>query len=383
MTRTRRTAVLAATALVAPLLAVGLPVGLASPSYAADDCLSEPPPGPLQLPCDDTVAPVTTLTAPTVPQNGGWVATSTMTFTFTAAHPDADRDALGLECRLTGPAQAHGWTSCTSPRTYAGLVDSEQPYSFEVRAVDVPDQRYTYNDLSTWSPDDEPGEDRDATPAASAWRQDTRAPVVFVTPDAYDEQTPQRPVVASRRVPIRLNSNERDARFECLLDGRATSCDAGAWVLGGVTSGDHVLTARAVDRAGTPSAWSEPFAFSVPAKPERRRGWKSRESAGALDGSVLVSRRKGARLVLRTRRVGELRLYAPTAPSYGTVRIRVGKTGWRTVDLGRPKAPQREIVVIDQFSGTRKGKVVLEVLSSGKVVKIDAVLARANVRRGD
>lgn len=382
-TRTRRTAALVAAVVAAPLLAVGLPLGLAVPSYAAADCLSEPPPGPLQLPCDDTVPPETTLTGvSTPPTAAGWVAVSTMTFAFAATHPDADRDELGLECRLSGPAQAHGWTTCASPRTYSGLVDSEQPYTFEVRAVDGADQRYTYNDLSTWAGDDEPGEDLDPTPATVAWRQDTAAPVAFVTPDVYDEQTPQRPVVRSRRVPIRLNSNERDARFECLLDGEATACDPGAWVLTGVASGEHVFTARAVDRAGTPSAWSEPFAFSVPSDPRRRAGWKVRRSSAALDGSVLVSRRRGARLVLRTSKVGELRLYAPTAPSYGTVRVRVGRTAWRTVDLGRARAAQREIVVIDQFSGTRKGKVTLEVLTSGRQVRIDAVLARANVRTG-
>lgn len=385
MTHPRRTAALAVTVLAAPLLAVGLPARLASPSYAASGCISDQSATLLSAGCDDTVPPETTLTGvSTAPNAAGWVATSSMTFTFAAAHADADPDALGLECRLTGPAQGHDWTSCASPRTYSGLVDSDQPYSFEVRAVDVPDRGRTYsaNPLLPLT-DDEPGEDHDPTPPGVGWRQDTAAPVAFVTPDAYDEQTPQRPVVPSRRVPIRLNSNERDARFECRLDAEATPCTPRAWVLADVASGDHVFTARAVDRAGTPSAWSEPFAFSVPADPQRRAGWKSRKSAAAFDGSVLVSRRKGARLVLRTRKVGELRLYAPTAPSYGTVRVRVGRTGWRTVDLGRAKATQREIVVIDQFSGARRGKVVVEVLTRGRTVKIDAVLARTNVRKGD
>ena len=121
----------------------------------------------------------------------------------------------------------------------------------------------------------------------------------------------------------------------------------------------------------------------MPSDPKPRKGWKKRTSSTALDGTVLVSRTKGARLVVKTRKVGELRLYAPTAPSYGKVRVRVGKTGWRTVDLGRAKSAQREIVVIDQFSGTRKGKVTIEVLTRGRTVKIDAVLARANVRKGD
>ena len=121
----------------------------------------------------------------------------------------------------------------------------------------------------------------------------------------------------------------------------------------------------------------------MPTEPRRRAGWKERRSSTAFDGSLLVSRTQGARLVIRTRRVGELRLYAPTAPSYGKVRVRVGSTGWRTVDLGLAKAARRQVVVIDQFSGTRRGTVTIEVLSRGRTVKVDAVLARTNVRQGN
>ncbi len=379
MKTTRRTAALAVTTMAAALL----PVGLASPTSASPGCLSDRSATLFDAGCDDEVPPETDpVVASTPPNAAGWVATSTMTFTFNGRHTDADTDPIAFQCRLTGPAQAHDWTTCTSPRTYSGLVDSDQPYALAVRAVDGHDQGVVYSSNALVPVDDEPGEDVDATPASFSWSQDTAPPVAFATPDAYDAQTPQRPVVPSRRLPVRLNSNEADARFECLLDGGATSCTPGPWVLADIASGDHSFTARAVDRAGTPSAWTEPFAFSVPAEPSRRKGWKARRSSAAFDGSVLVSRRKGARLVVRARTVGELRLYAPTAPSYGRVRIRVGSTGWRTVDLGRAKAAQREIVVIDQFSGTRRGKVVIEVLSAGRTVKVDAVLARANVRKG-
>ncbi|WP_107775116.1 hypothetical protein [Nocardioides sediminis] len=382
MTHPRRTAVIAS--LATALATVLLPVGLAAPSYAVEPCLADRSATLLDPGCDDTVPPATTLTGTSTPPNAaGWVATSSMTFTFAGAHTDADTDPVTLQCRLDGPAQAHDWATCTSPRTYSGLADAEAAYSFSVRAVDEHDQPITYSTSPLGLTDDEPGEDLDATPATVTWRQDTTAPVVFAVPDVYDEQTPQRPVLASRSLPLRLNSNERDAGIECRLDGGAVPCSRGNGALSGIASGDHVLVARAVDRAGTPSAWSEPFAFSVPADLTKRRGWKKRKAAGSLDGTVLVSRTQGARLVVRARKVGELRLYAPTAPSYGKVRLRVGRTAWRTVDLGRARAAQREIVVIDQFSGTRKGRVTIEVLSRGRTVKLDAVLARANVRTGD
>lgn len=379
MTRTRRTAALAIGTLAVALL----PAGLAAPSYASPGCLSDVSATLLSSGCDDDTPPATALTGVSTPANAdGWVATSTMSFTFTGQHSDADPDPVGLECRLTGPTQAHDWTPCTSPRTYTGLADSEEPYAFSVRAVDLADQARPYSASPLGLTDDEPGEDVDPTPATVTWRQDTAAPVAFATPDAYDAQTPQRPVVPSRRLPVRLNSSESGVRFECLLDGSGVPCTPGAWVLGDIASGDHSFTARAVDRAGTSSAWTEPFGFSVPTEPARRAGWKKKKSSAAFDGSVLVSRKKGARLVLKTSAVGELRLYAPTAPSYGRIRVRVGSTRWRTVDLGRPKAAQREIQVIDQFSGTRRGKVVIEVLSRNRTVKVDAVLARANVRKG-
>lgn len=375
--RTRRLGVTTALFLTAGLL-VGVPLS-AGPANAAVDCLSEAPSGLSQ--CDDTVPPDSALTAvSTQPNAGGWVATGVMSFAFAGAHTDADTDVLGFECKLDGPAQAHDWVSCTSPRSYEGLTDSDiATYTFSVRAVDTADNNVKVGGLLA---PPEVVEDYDGTPATLTWGQDTAAPVAFVNPDLYDEQTPQQPVVVDRSVSIRLNSNEAGATFECEVDGEGTPCTPGAWRYTDASSGRHFFRARSVDKAGTPSAWSTTSEFFIPSDLRARRGWKTIKKSGAFDGTLVKSKLKGARLVLPKQRVGELRLYAPSAPTYGKVRVKIGATNWRVVDLAGPKSAQKEIVVLNRYRGARTGKIILEVLTRNKPVFLDAIVARTNVFQG-
>ena len=370
------TALSLGTMLTAGLL-VGLPLG--SPAAAADDCLSEPPVGLFGSSCDDTVPPETSLTGvSTAPNAAGWVATSTMAFAFAGAHTDADAGVLAFECKLDGPAMAHDWTPCTSPRTYEGLIDSDAAYTFSVRAVDTADRAYVFRGFGT----EEQVEDVDASPATLTWGQDTLPPVSFVNPDLYDEETPQQPVVVGRSVGIRLNSNEAGVGFECEVDGEATPCTPGAWRYADAPSGRHFFRARSVDKAGTASAWSEVTEFFVPTDLRARRGFSLVRKSGAFDETLVRSKKKGARLVLPKQRVGELRLYAPTAPTYGKVRVKVGATNWRVVNLAGPRSAQKEFVVLNRYQGSRTGRVIIEVFTRRKPVFLDAIVARTNVFQG-
>lgn len=378
--RIRRPGVTTALFLFAGVL-VGVPLS-AGPASAAADCLSEPPTTFLGSGCDDTVPPETSLTGvSTAPNAAGWVATSTMTFAFAGAHTDADAGVLAFECKLDGPAQAHDWTACTSPRTYEGLIDSNvATYTFSVRAVDTTDQAFILR--GPFGSDDEPGEDYDASPAFLTWGQDTIAPVSFVNPDLYDEETPQQPVVVGRSVGIRLNSNEAGVRFECEVDGEGTPCTPGAWQYADASSGRHFFRARSVDKAGTASAWSEVTEFFVPTDLLARRGFSKVTNSGAFDETLVRSKTQGARLVLPKQRVGELRLYAPTAPTYGKVRVKVGATNWRVVNLAGPRSAQEEFVVLNRYQGSRTGRIIIEVLTRKKPVFLDAIVARTNVFQG-
>lgn len=355
-----------------------VPLAGVAPAAAEPGCVDETAPSVLQNGCDDSTPPDTTLTASTAPNAAGLVTVSTMTFTVQAQVSDADPGPFGLECALAGGPQAHDWRACTSPVTYADLPDAAAgTYVFQARAVDLGDagRDPDVNPLLPPAVTDTP--DHDPTPATVRWGQDTRAPFVFVTSTSYDEITPTQPVVTGASVPIRLNSSEPGSTIECTDNGRPVACSAGRWELLDPRAGRHRFAARAVDAAGNASAWSAPVEFFVPRNLTRQRDWKKVRGAGFLRGDALSTTRRGARLVLPRTKVGELRLVAPRGPGYGKVRMRVGRRAWHVVDLSGPKAARRQVVVIDRYSGMRKGRIVIESLSNKRVV-VDAVVARPN-----
>lgn len=328
--------------------------------------------------CDDDTPPETTAKASPTPNAAGFVSTASMTFTVVLDVTDTDAGPFGLQCRLTAAVpvpEAHDWRDCSSPVTYAGLPDAPAgAYTFSARAVDLGDHTRNPDHPSLGGTvTDTP--DLDQTPAKVTWGQDTRMPFVFVTPEAYDEITPTQPVVTSTTVPIRLNSSDRGSRFECTDNGAAIACSAGTWELREARAGRHVFSARTIDPAGNTSAWSDPIEFFVPRDVRRARGWTRRQNAAYVGGEALLGRQRGLRLVLPRTRVGELRLLAPTAPSYGKVRIRVGRRDWHTVNLAGRRSDLRQLVVLDRYSGERKGRITIETLSN-KPVLIDAIVAR-------
>ena len=377
--RVRRTAGAAALALAAStLLAMG-----AAPAGATPGCTDESQPKDpiLGLPtgdgCDDDTPPDTLVTASAPPNAAGFVATASQTFTFGSRVSDGDTGPFGFECKLTGGAQAHDWQACASPVTVSGLADaSAGAYVFEVRAVDLGDRARTPdNVLVPPSVTDTP--DEDPTPASVAWGQDTKAPFVFVSRGAYDEETPTQPVMTSATVPLRLNSSEAGSAFECTDNGTPTTCTGPRWEMARPRPGRHVVTARAIDRAGNASAWSKPVEFFVPDNLTRSRGWRKVRGDGYFRGDALRAEKRGARLVLPRAKVGELRLIAPTGPGLGKVRLRVGRRDWHVVDLAGRRTALMQFTVIDRYSGMRSGRITIESLSSKPVV-VDAVVARPN-----
>lgn len=373
---------------LAALVAGALVPITATPSGATPGCLDETPPStPSPIPglppvvtadgCDDDTPPDTVVSASPAPNAAGLVASATMTLTVRAVVSDADAGPFALECRLTGPAQAHDWRACTSPVTYTGLPDAAAgAYVFQARAVDTGDAAINPDDpLIPGTVADTP--DLDPTPASVVWGQDTKAPFVFVTSTTYDADTPTQPVVTTPTVPIRLNSSEAGSSIECTDNGEAVPCTAGRWELREPRAGRHVVSARAIDRAGNAGAWSAPVEFFVPKNLTRSRGWKKELNKNWFRGDALSAKKRGTRLVLPRTKVGELRLVAPSGPGLGKVRIRVGKRAWHVVNLAGPKSALRQYTVIDRYSGIRAGKIVIETLSNKQVI-IDAIVARPN-----
>lgn len=362
--------------MLALLASAFVPLG-AAPAGAAPGCVDETPPNLLTDGCDDDTPPDTTMAVSSTPTAGGFVNVSSMTFTLGVEVSDGDAGPFGLECTLAGPAQAHDWRSCTSPVTYAGLPDAPAgSYVFQARAVDLGDAaRNPDVALDIRTTPDVP--DLDPTPATLTWGQDTKAPFVFVTQSTYDRETPTQPVVTTPTVPIRLNTSEPGSTYECTDNGQPVTCTPGRFELRNPRAGRHAFSARTIDPAGNASAWSAPVEFFVPKNLNRKRGWKKERDRSSFRGDALRATKRGTRLVLPRTTVGELRLLAPSGPRLGKVRIRVGRRAWHVVDLAGPRSALRQYTVIDRYSGIRKGRIVIETMSSEPVV-IDAIVARPN-----
>jgi hypothetical protein len=378
-------------ALVA-LVAGGLvPLAGAAPAQAATGCTSEAPPSVLQDGCDDANPPETSVTSSLTPNANGLVTSSTVTFTLGSSVDDGDLGPFGFECRLSGTPTSYDWQACPATVTLTDLPDAAPgAYVFEARAVDLGDREINPDTfLGPGTVVDTP--DHDQTPVRIAWGQDTQVPFVFVTGSTYDEATPTQPVVTAETVPIRLNSSEPGSTFECTDNGEAIPCSPGRFELADAGAGRHSFTARAIDRAGNASAWSEAIEFFVPRNiaPGSRSqgrtpravkaapGWRTVRDPGYFRGDALRATKRGARLVLPRTQVGELRLLAATGPGFGKVRVRVGNRAWHVVDLAGARSTRRQLVVIDRYSGMRTGRIVIESLGSKPVV-VDAVVARPN-----
>lgn len=135
-----------------------------------------------------------------------------------------------FECSIDSEVPA----ACTSPYTRQ-LADGS--HTFSVRARDA-------------------GGQSDDTPAEHVWSIDTVAPDTMFTetPPSADNSTTVR---------FSFDSGERNADFDCSLDGAAyAACTSGATV-GPIADGAHSFAVRAHDRAGNIDASPAIFAWTV------------------------------------------------------------------------------------------------------------------------
>jgi hypothetical protein len=156
----------------------------------------------------------------------GTTSSAAATFSFSSTKPGST-----FACSLDGTAA----TSCTSPTTYSGLADG--PHTFSVAATD-------------------PAGMTDATPATRGWTIDTTPPAAPVITGPADGSA-----VAGSTVTVQGNA-EAAATVEVfdggVSQGTTVADGSGSWseTLGGVTEGQHVLTAQATDAAGNVSPTS-------------------------------------------------------------------------------------------------------------------------------
>jgi len=361
-------------------------LGPAVPAFAAE-CTSEvaPTADPLPIPtgpgCDDPEPPETTIeSVDPQPNAHDWIRESSVTFTFSGAYSDADTDPITFECQFFKDATPpEEWTECTSPATYGSEAEPLEetpttPYTFRVRAVDSADDAIDLT-ADPFFPQDTDQPDVDQTPSETTVRVDTEVPVASIFKGPYDNEGTGWPIAKKPEVTYLLASNEDDITYRCQLDGKAEACDQGLVTLKGLDGGNHTFTAAAKDQAGNEDTSPATKQFVVPHNLTQGKNWTKKKAKGYFAGDVLQTRKAGARIKFRAQNIREFRVIAPAGPRLGKIRVRTGTGFWKTYDLSKGKATKsRYLVVRDAASPLFSGRILVESLSRGKQVRVDALV---------
>jgi hypothetical protein len=151
----------------------------------------------------------------------GTVVSSTATFTFHSTETPAT-----FECKLSG-----GWSSCSSPKTYSGLVDG--PYTFSVRATDA-------------------SNNTDSTPATQPWTVDSSSPDTTVP--TVSLTAPNEGALVGGQVSVTATASDDVAvdHVDFLVGGQVVATDptspySATWDTSSYPDGPVTVTAHAVD----------------------------------------------------------------------------------------------------------------------------------------
>jgi hypothetical protein len=281
-----------------------------------------------------------------------WTNQTDAFFGFAGAPP------AGIECRLA----PLGWEACADGHTVSGLAEGR--HVLEVRSSGGPG-----------APED-----------SWTWRVDLTAPSVPTVDEPGQLWQPRRVVPVSWRATDSLSGiGGFDVRYEVWKASSASSrtrrllSDTKATGTGFAASSGrtYCFEAEAEDRAGNPSpSWSAPRCLAVPLDDSaltRAGGWLRRKGTdGYFHDGYIQTRTRGAharRAVVARRLV----LLASTCPSCGSVVVRWRGSVLKRIDLTSARFRRSVVVPVASFASARPGSVRVDVVSSGKLVRIDGL----------
>ena len=139
----------------------------------------------------------------------------------------------------------------------------------------------------------------------------------------------------------------------------------------------YCFRSRARDAAGNVGAWSSPRCITTPTD-ERTlvasQGWQRGSTASYVAKTYSTTSALNSTLATKTsvsvRRVG---LAAVKCPTCGTVGVYIGTTRVAVISL-RQSATTRTFITLPAFATAKSGVVRFKVLTSGRLVRIDAAL---------
>ncbi len=184
----------------------------------------------------DTTAPQTQIDA----NPPALSASASAEFKFSGSDA-AGSGVASFECRRDS-AEASGWATCTSPKSYAALTDGA--HKFEVRAIDT-------------------AGNVDGSPATYSWSTDTAAPQTQI-------DTSPSALSASASAEFKFSGSDGSgsgvASFECRRD----SAEPSGWAVcispkqySLLADGAHKFEVRAIDTAGNADASPATFSWTV------------------------------------------------------------------------------------------------------------------------
>ena len=300
----------------------------------------------------DTTAPTVQFTGmPGNPSNSGAAA-----FTFTGA--DAGSGGVTYSCQLDAAASV----ACGSPYNVTGLTDGT--HTFAVTATDAAGN---------------------SAGATHQWAVDMTAPSAVL-------HMPTAPFVLTS--PTSLSWSGADtgsgvANYQVRYQRAAWNGQMGPWTY---PSGWQALTAlnlsvplpvgytycfavRAVDSAGNASPWTaarctaralDDRALSMSA------GWLHKKATGFYLGTFTQTMAHNATVALKGVRLDRVGIVATTCATCGTLGVYVGSTLIGKINLQSAKTKHEVLRMLPVFA-LRLGLVTLKVLTTGKLVQIDAL----------
>jgi hypothetical protein len=139
---------------------------------------------------------------------------------------------------------------------------------------------------------------------------------------------------------------------------------------------EYCFSARARDRLGNLSAWSAERCDAAPADDRRfsaSPGWTRGTGSAYYEQTYTSTVTRGARLTLPGVGAHTMTLVAMRCPTCGHLRVWHAGEAVASFDLAAPVTEYRARLPMQWSPGLRSGPVTIEVLSSGKTVRIDGL----------
>lgn len=173
-----------------------------------------------------------------------------------------------------------------------------------------------------------------------------------------------------------LASNENSSTFTCSLDGGAgTSCTSPR-EFSNLVAKTHTLSVWAHDGAGDADPTAATRTWTVPRDNTalgHSAGWSKKTGAGYYRNSYSTSTKKGAALSTSVSGARRIALVATRGPGHGKVKVFLGSTLLRTVDLAAGTLRKKQLIPITTFASPRNGTLRIVVATSGKAVRVEGL----------